>query len=125
MDASSSGFSPAPRWARDAAWARPFEDVARRVREGNTALLVRNAYLEFMAPSLVDAGQSLAEAGCTTVAVLPVFLGAGGHVRKDVPLQLSTLMDRHPQIDWQLRPAVGESPLLVAALAQIALEPAP
>ena len=46
-------------------------------------------------------------------------------MRKDVPLQLSTLMDRHPQIDWQLRPAVGESPLLVAALAQIALEPAP
>jgi hypothetical protein len=34
-------------------------------------------------------------------------------------------MDRHPQIDWQLRPAVGESPLLVAALARIALEPAP
>lgn len=111
--------------ARDAAWARPFEDVAQRVREGNPALLVRNAYLEFMAPNLVDAGQGLAEAGCTTVQVLPVFLGAGGHVRKDVPLQLSTLMDRHPQIDWQLRPAVGESPLLVAALAQIALEPAP
>ena len=111
--------------ARDAAWARPFEDVAQRVREGNPALQVRNAYLEFMVPNRVDAGQSLAEAGCTTVAVLPVFLGAGGHVRKDVPLQLSTLMDRHPQIDWQLRPAVGESPLLVAALARIALEPAP
>lgn len=111
--------------ARDAAWARPFEDVAQRVRDEAPGLLVRNAYLEFMAPNLVDAGQALAEAGCTHVEVLPVFLGAGGHVRKDVPWQLSTLMDRHPQIDWQLRPAVGESPLLVAALARIALEPAP
>jgi sirohydrochlorin cobaltochelatase len=111
--------------ARDAAWARPFEDVAQRVRDSAPGLLVRNAYLEFMAPNLVDAGQALAEAGCTHVEVLPVFLGAGGHVRKDVPLQLSTLMDRHPQIGWALRPAVGESPLLVAALARIALEPAP
>jgi sirohydrochlorin cobaltochelatase len=111
--------------ARDAAWARPFEDVACRVRELSPGLQVCNAYLEFMVPNLVDAGQSLAEAGCDTVAVLPVFLGAGGHVRKDIPWQLSTLMERHPQIDWQLRPAVGESPLLVAALTRIALEPAP
>ena len=111
--------------ARDPAWARPFEEVAQRVREGNPALQVRNAYLEFMAPNLVDAGRELAEAGCGTVEVLPVFLGAGGHVRKDVPQQLATLMERHAQVTWQLRPAVGESPLLVAALAQIALEPAP
>lgn len=111
--------------ARDATWARPFEAVAQRVRDEAPDLLVRNAYLEFMSPNLVDAGQALAEAGCTQVEVLPVFLGAGGHVRKDVPLQLSTLMDRHPQVSWQLRPAVGESPVLVDALARIALEPAP
>lgn len=109
--------------ARDPAWARPFESVAQQVRTDAPGLLVRNAYLEFMAPSLVEAGLALAEAGCTEVAVLPVFLGAGGHVRKDVPQQLATLTERHPGVRWQLRPAVGESPLLVAALARIALEP--
>lgn len=111
--------------ARDAAWARPFEETAQQVREAAPDWLVRNAYLEFMPPTLVDAGQDLAEAGCTRVDVLPLFLGAGGHVRKDVPLQLSSLIDRHPGVDWRLRPAVGESPLLVAALARIALETAP
>lgn len=125
MTTNQRGLILLAHGARDVAWARPFEDVARRVRELSPGLQVCNAYLEFMAPNLVDAGQSLADAGCTAVEVLPVFLGAGGHVRKDVPLQLSTLMDRHPQVDWQLRAAVGESPLLVATLAQIALEPMP
>jgi sirohydrochlorin cobaltochelatase len=111
--------------ARDARWAQPFEQVAARVRTLQPGLVVSLAYLEFMQPDLDAAGEALAQAGCAEVAVLPLFLGAGGHVRKDLPERLEKLRQAHPGVNWTLRPAAGESPRLVEALAQIAAEPAP
>ena len=69
--------------ARDAAWAQPFEEVAARVRGAAPDLEVELAYLEFMAPNVIEAGARLAAAGCAQVMVVPLFLGAGGHVRKE------------------------------------------
>ena len=69
-----------------------------------------------MSPSLVEAGMALAEAGCQQVDVVPLFLGAGGHVRKDLPALLAQLQAAHPTVIWRLNPAVGESPTVVEAM---------
>ncbi|EHR71542.1 hypothetical protein BurJ1DRAFT_2715 [Burkholderiales bacterium JOSHI_001] len=106
--------------ARDAAWAKPFEAVAAQVREARPGASVRLCFLEFMPPTLVQGGAELAAAGCSQVQVLPLFLGAGGHVRKDVPGLMEQLRQQHPQVQWQLHPAVGEAPALVAAMAAVA-----
>lgn len=108
--------------ARDTRWALPFERVAERVRELRPGWVVSLAYLEFMAPDLAAAGAAQAAAGCTRVDVLPLFLGAGGHVRKDLPAQVDALRAMHPGVRWRLCPAAGESPLLVEALARIAVD---
>ena len=108
--------------ARDPAWALPFEAVARRCREQRPEQPVVLAFLEFMTPSLGEAGDALAAQGCSRVSVVPLFLGAGGHVRKDLPALLAQLSARHPQVAWRLQAAVGESPALVDAMAQIALQ---
>ncbi|WP_284619968.1 sirohydrochlorin chelatase [Aquabacterium humicola] len=110
--------------ARDPAWARPFEAVARRCRDERPAASVELAFLEFMSPGLVEAGRRLAAAGCTEVDVLPLFLGAGGHVRKDVPVLLAQLEAEQPQVRWVLHPAIGEAAALVDAMATIALDAA-
>jgi sirohydrochlorin cobaltochelatase len=34
--------------------------------------------------------------GCTDIEIVPLFLGAGGHVRKDLPARTATLQQRHP-----------------------------
>ena len=107
--------------ARDPRWALPFEAVARSVQERDPRLVVQLAFLEFMAPGLVDAGHALAQAGCARVDVVPLFLGAGGHVRKDLPLLLDELAAQHPQIRWQLRGAIGEVETVINAMAQAAL----
>jgi sirohydrochlorin cobaltochelatase len=108
--------------ARDPQWAQPFEQVAERVRAQRPGVAVTLAYLELMAPDLDAAGAALVQAGCSEVAVLPLFLGAGGHVRKDLPERLQRLRAAHPEVRWALQPAAGESPRLVEALAQIALD---
>lgn len=107
--------------ARDPAWAGPFEAVAAQLREQAPGLPVRLAYLEFMSPDLPTAGAELAAAGCRAVTVVPLFLGAGGHVRKDVPVLLDGLRQAHPQVSWTLSAAIGEIPDVVAAMARAAL----
>jgi sirohydrochlorin cobaltochelatase len=107
--------------ARDPRWALPFEDIARRIRAQRTHLAVELSFLEFMAPDLPAAGERLVLAGCTSIAVLPLFLGAGGHVRKDLPRLIDIVATRHPTVAISLAPAVGEIDSVVAAMANAAL----
>ena len=107
--------------ARDPRWAAPFEAVAEAVRAARPGLPVRLAFLEFMSPTLPAAGAELAAAGCDRITVLPMFLGAGGHVRKDLPLLLDELRQAHPDLGVTLQPAIGEIDSVVAAMAQAAL----
>ena len=108
--------------ARDPRWAEPFEDVARRVREREPALAVQLAFLEFMAPTLREAGEMLVGACCTRIDVIPLFLGAGGHVRKDLPALLAELSAAYPQIRWRLQRAIGEADSVIEAMAHAALQ---
>jgi sirohydrochlorin cobaltochelatase len=103
--------------ARDPGWAAPFADVAARLRADVPHAAVELAFLEFMAPTLADAGGRLAAAGCDAVDIVPLFLGAGGHVRRDVPDLVAALARSHPAIAWRLFPAIGEAEEVVAAMA--------
>jgi sirohydrochlorin cobaltochelatase len=106
--------------ARDPRWALPFEAVAERVRAAQPGVPVRVAYLDFMTPSLPDAAGELAAAGCSRIEVLPMFLGAGGHVRQDLPRLLQSLRDAHPGLRLTLHTAVGEIDSVIAAMADAA-----
>lgn len=111
--------------ARDPNWARPFQRtrdaLAARTHQGQS-VAVCLSFLEFMTPDLIDGGTALVEQGCTQVTVVPLFLGAGGHVRKDLPALMAQLQAQHPGTDWRLSQAVGETDTLVQALAQSAAE---
>ena len=106
--------------ARDPLWARPFEVVAERVRAARPGLPVRLAFLEFMAPTLPEAGAALAQGGCRHVAVRPLFLGAGGHVRRDLPLLLESMRTAHPDTRFELQDVVGEADSVIDAMAAVA-----
>ena len=106
--------------ARDPAWALPFQATARRCQQLRPDDAVVLGFLEFMRPGLVEAGQKLVAASCTVVDVVPLFLGAGGHVRKDIPVLLAQLRAEHPQVRWQLQRAIGEADAVIEAMAQVA-----
>lgn len=106
--------------ARDPAWSAPFEAVATALRAQAPGVTVQLAYLEFMAPDLPGAGAALVAQGCDLVTVVPLFLGAGGHVRKDLPTLVEALRQRHPGTQWQLAPAIGEVASVTQAMADAA-----
>ena len=108
--------------ARDPAWARPFEAVAARLQAARPGTPLALAYLEFMQPGIDEAAGRLVDAGCTRVQVLPLFLGAGGHVRRDVPLLLERLRQQHGgRVEWILHPPLGEHEAVLQAICDACL----
>ncbi|QPF73487.1 cobalamin biosynthesis protein CbiX [Roseateles sp. DAIF2] len=107
--------------ARDPAWARPFEAIAARIRAARPALPLALAYLELMQPDIESAAAQLVEAGCSRIHIVPMFLGASGHVRRDVPPLVERLRARHG-LEWQLHPAIGEQAAVIQAMADTSLQ---
>ena len=103
--------------ARDPRWAEPFEQLRERVVRASPSTPVALAYLEIMAPDVAAAAAALCDAGCRAITVVPLFLGQGSHVRKDLPLQLQRAADRHPECDFRLAGAAGEVESVLDAMA--------
>ncbi|MEJ7932032.1 CbiX/SirB N-terminal domain-containing protein [Ramlibacter sp. AN1015] len=110
--------------SRDPLWRRPMDAVAERLSRLQPGLSVRCAFLELTEPTLERVADELALAGVSAVAILPMFLGAGRHVREDLPTLVDALRQRHPDMLWDLRPPVGEDPRLLDHLADLALRAA-
>ena len=108
--------------SRDERWRAPVEAVARQVTVLDPTARVACAYLELVAPDLRSAAQALVAAGARRIRIVPLFLGMGRHVREDLQRLVDELRALRPEVEFSLRPAVGEDPEVIALLAQKALE---
>lgn len=107
--------------SRDPLWRLPIEAVANQVRQMAPEVHVRCAYLELTAPDLPATAAELATLGVTCITVLPMFLGVGRHARDDLPLIMAALQVSHPQVTFDLRPAIGEDGQMIELMARIAI----
>lgn len=105
----------------DPRWTEPFSRLRRRIAALAGDALVMLAYLEHAEPSFVEAAAVLTGAGATEIAVVPLFLGPGLHVRTEVPRLVDEAAARHPQIKWTLKAFVGDAPDVMDAIAAHAL----
>ena len=104
--------------ARAASWAVPFE----RLREASAARLpdtvVSLAFLELMEPRLPAEVARLAGAGVNAITIVPVFLGQGGHLLRDLPLLVEQLRQDYPDMSITVAGAVGEDPDVLEAMTR-------
>jgi len=107
--------------ARDPEWAAPVRRVQTAIRQRAPSLRVELAFLEFMAPDLAACGADLVAAGCRDIAILPMFIAQGGHLKREVPELVAALAAAHPAARFTLRPPVGEAEAVIAAMADHAL----
>ncbi|WP_025917499.1 sirohydrochlorin chelatase [Herminiimonas sp. CN] len=107
--------------ARDPRWAAPFEKLRQITQQAQPEITVCNAYLEFMQPDLPAAVAQLVQAQCGDITIVPVFLGQGGHVLRDLPLLLADLRQRYPDLRLNQVDAVGEDAAVLHAIAQYCL----
>ena len=106
--------------SRDPQWTASFEQVRaaveRRLPECATAL----AYLEHSVPDFATAADQLVARGTTLIEVVPLFLGAGGHVRNDVPHLVERAAALHTQARFLLKPFIGDAQAVLDAIADYA-----
>lgn len=100
----------------DPAWAEPFIKLKAAVQAREPGQKVELAFLERMAPSFEVVVDDLHRQGIRRVTVAPIFLGIGGHMRKDLPRLIGEAQDR-TAIEFNVLPAVGEVDLIIGAMA--------
>jgi sirohydrochlorin cobaltochelatase len=103
--------------ARDPRWAQPFQKLQGIAQSSLPDAVVELAFLELMEPRLPAVVAQLVGRGCTEVSVVPVFLGQGGHVLRDLPPMIESLRTEYPNLSIHVSDAVGESPAVLDAIA--------
>jgi len=108
--------SPDPRWRGN------FDKLLAALQASCGPERVRLAYLEFAAPTLYEAAGAAARDGFCHLRILPLFMAGGGHVDRDIPVQVEQLGWELPEVVIEILPPVGEDPRVFAAIGSIAQE---
>jgi len=115
-DTSSRALILFAHGARAAGWAAPFERLRDEAARRLPGVAVSLAFLELMEPRLPATVAALAGAGVTDITIVPVFLGVGGHLLRDLPALVAQLQCDHPGVTVNVAGAVGEDPGVIAAM---------
>ena len=103
--------------ARDPRWAEPFLRIADRVRSAAPDSAVELAYLESMQPDLDEGVRRLLAKGARKIRLVPLFLGPGDHLRRDVPALVRAAELATPGLAIELAEAAGTDDGVIAAIA--------
>jgi sirohydrochlorin ferrochelatase len=88
------------------------EHVVRQLRWRGYPLVVA-AYLELAEPGIIAAADQCVELGAERVVLVPYFLSAGVHVRRDLAAARAELAGKYPHIEFLLAEPLGRHPLLL------------
>jgi sirohydrochlorin ferrochelatase len=102
--------------SREAAANADLEYVAEQMRRRGYEIAVA-AYLELAEPNIEVGGVRCVERGAERVVIIPYFLSAGVHVRRDLTAAREKLAQRFPEVEFRLAEPLGRHPLLMDVIA--------
>jgi sirohydrochlorin cobaltochelatase len=102
--------------SRRGSWNDSVRGMADGLAEDFPGAEIVFAYLQFAKPDLKTALEELLAAGRKRIAVLPIFLGAGGHILQDVPEVVESVRSNFPGTDIQVSAALGTEPEVIEGL---------
>ena len=102
--------------SREPEWAQPFERIASQL---STSFIVELAYLERMRPTLEEAVSAVVNKGAKRIRIVPLFLGAGGHARNDLPKLAAAARARHAGVEIVVETTIGERQEITDAIAAV------
>jgi sirohydrochlorin cobaltochelatase len=107
--------------SRTAEYIRPFERIRDAIAAQQPDAVVELGFLELTQPSFDESIECLVRRGVTEISVVPIFIGPGRHVLKDLPQLAANAMGRHPMLEISLASPVGEAQEVIDAMAKFAL----
>ncbi len=87
-------------------------ELVNRVAAAGEHSIVEGSFLELAEPALLKGGARCVARGATRVLMVPYFLSAGVHLKRDLTAAREELSSRYPQVKFRLGPALGPHPLL-------------
>jgi sirohydrochlorin cobaltochelatase len=100
--------------SKDPEWSQPLEKIAVSLGKRLPAVSIFLAYLEHGA-SLEEAVAALVAKGALSIRVIPLFLGAGGHVKEDLPKLVAQA--KRAEVNLVLDKPIGEQQEVIEAIA--------
>lgn len=93
-------------------------ELAVRLAGQGIYSIVEPCFLELAEPGLIAGGDRCARLGATRVLMIPYFLSAGVHLRRDLTAACDELNRRHPGVAFYLGSPLGPHPLLDQLVAE-------
>jgi sirohydrochlorin ferrochelatase len=93
-------------------------ELADRLAEQGAYPIVEASFLELAEPAMVAGGDHCVELGASRVLMIPYFLSAGVHLRRDLTAARDELNRRHPGVEFCLASPLGPHPLLDQLVAE-------
>jgi sirohydrochlorin ferrochelatase len=97
------------------------EHVAEALRRRGQAIVVPS-FLELAQPDIAEGGARCVAEGARRVVMVPYFLSAGVHVRRDLTAARDSLAARFPAVEFRLAEPLGRHPLLLDVVEERARE---
>jgi sirohydrochlorin cobaltochelatase len=107
--------------SRNKAWRAPFEQIAKKVA-AQTHCVVELAFLELMEPSLPQILQAMAQQNTQKIVIVPLFFGLGNHVANDLTALVDAFTRQHPSVQVDIKAPLGESDVVLNAMADYATQ---
>jgi sirohydrochlorin ferrochelatase len=87
-------------------------ELAERLMSMGRYPIVEACFLELAEPDIRSGGERCVERGANRVLMIPYFLSAGVHLRRDLTAARDELSQRHTDVEFQLAAPLGPHPLL-------------
>ena len=92
--------------------------LAAEMRSSGECEVVAPAFLELAEPTIDEAAKRCVDELAERVILVPYFLSAGVHVRRDLQAHRDRLASEYPEVEFLLAQPLGPHPLLVEILWQ-------
>ncbi|WP_035712578.1 sirohydrochlorin chelatase [Salibacterium aidingense] len=75
-------------------------------------------FLELSEPNILEGAKRCVEQGADTIAVVPVLLLSAGHIKEDIPEELSKVQTLYPHLTIQYGAPFGHHPQMIRVLIE-------
>jgi sirohydrochlorin ferrochelatase len=104
--------------SREADANADLQHLAGELRRTGEYVAVVASFLELAKPTIDEGADHCVAAGAARVVLLPYFLSAGVHVRRDLSAARERLARQTPAVDFRLAAPLGMHPELVSIVRE-------
>jgi len=95
------------------------KSFVQRVMDRINVPIQEISFLELTDPLIAEGFARCVERGATEITVVPLFLLAAGHIKKDIPMVLGSLQEKYPQINIAVKDPFGVQESIIDGVAEL------